>query len=57
MGSSGKMIEEFKRAMKSEFKMIDLGLMFYFLGLEIKQGEKNIFVTQEAYAKEIFENV
>jgi hypothetical protein len=33
--------------------MIDLGLMSYFLGLEIKQGEEDIFVTQEVYAKEI----
>jgi Reverse transcriptase (RNA-dependent DNA polymerase) len=39
MDSSGEMIEEFKRATKSEFEMTDLGLMFYFLGLEIKQGE------------------
>jgi hypothetical protein len=27
--------------------------MFYFLGLKIKQGEEDIFVTQEVYAKEI----
>jgi hypothetical protein len=27
--------------------------MSYFLGLEIKQGEKDNFVTQKAYAKEI----
>jgi Reverse transcriptase (RNA-dependent DNA polymerase) len=36
MGSSGTMIDEFKRAMKKEFEMTDLGLMSYFLGLEIK---------------------
>jgi Reverse transcriptase (RNA-dependent DNA polymerase) len=47
------MIEEFKRAMKSEFEMTDLGLMSYFFGLEIKQGEEDIFETHEAYAKEI----
>jgi hypothetical protein len=36
-------IEEFKRAMKSEFEMTDLGLTSYFFGLEIKQGEEDIF--------------
>jgi Reverse transcriptase (RNA-dependent DNA polymerase) len=36
MGSSGTMIDEFKRAMKKEFEMTDFGLMSYFLGLEIK---------------------
>ena len=33
--------------------MTDLGLMSYFLSLEIKQNIKNIFIFQEAYAKEI----
>jgi Reverse transcriptase (RNA-dependent DNA polymerase) len=36
IGSSSDMIDEFKRAMKSEFEMTDLRLMSYFLGLEIK---------------------
>jgi Reverse transcriptase (RNA-dependent DNA polymerase) len=39
MDSSDEMIEEFKRAMKSEFEMTNLGLMSYFHGFEIKQGE------------------
>jgi len=33
--------------------MTDMGLMEYFLGLEVKQGEKGIFVSQERYAEEI----
>ncbi|KAK8288489.1 hypothetical protein V6Z12_D07G128800 [Gossypium hirsutum] len=33
--------------------MIDLGLMKYFLGLEVRQEETGIFMSQEAYAKEI----
>jgi Reverse transcriptase (RNA-dependent DNA polymerase) len=36
MGSSSDIIDEFNRVMKSEFEMTDLGLMSYFLGLEIK---------------------
>jgi Reverse transcriptase (RNA-dependent DNA polymerase) len=36
MGNSKRLIDEFKREMKLEFEMIDLGMMRYFLGLEIK---------------------
>jgi Reverse transcriptase (RNA-dependent DNA polymerase) len=39
--------------MMKEFEMIYLELMKYFLGLEVKQHEKDIFISQEAYAKEI----
>ena len=53
MGSNEKMVKEFKEAMTREFEMTDLGLMKYFLGLEVKQGESGIFVSQEAYAKDI----
>ncbi|KAJ4756551.1 polyprotein [Rhynchospora pubera] len=52
-GNSGEMIEEFKKAMMREFEMTDLGLMSYFLGLEIKQSDDGIFISQEAYAKEV----
>ncbi|KAL4335379.1 hypothetical protein GQ457_07G009100 [Hibiscus cannabinus] len=48
-----EMIDEFKKAMMGEFEMTDLGLMSYFLGLENKQGDEGIFISQEAYAKEI----
>jgi Reverse transcriptase (RNA-dependent DNA polymerase) len=53
MGNSSIMVEEFKGVMMKEFKMTNLILIKYFLGLEIKQHEKVIFVSQEAYAKEI----
>ncbi|KAJ3692026.1 hypothetical protein LUZ60_012376 [Juncus effusus] len=53
MGNNGEMIEEFKSAMTREFEMTDLGLMKYFLGLEVRQGKTGIFVSQETYAKEI----
>jgi len=33
--------------------MTNMGLMEYFLGLEVKQGEKGIFVSQERYVEEI----
>ncbi|OIT02422.1 retrovirus-related pol polyprotein from transposon tnt 1-94 [Nicotiana attenuata] len=36
-----------------EFEMIDVGLMSYYLGLEVKQMEDGIFISQECYTKEI----
>jgi len=45
-----KLIEAFKEVMK-EFEMTDLGLMKYFLGLDVIQGKDGIFVSQERYAK------
>ncbi|XP_047252241.1 secreted RxLR effector protein 161-like [Capsicum annuum] len=33
--------------------MTDLGLMSYFLGMEIKQGQNELFICQKKYAKEI----
>lgn len=33
--------------------MTDLGLMTFFLGMEIKQAEHEIFICQKKYAKEI----
>jgi Reverse transcriptase (RNA-dependent DNA polymerase) len=36
MGNSQRLIDEFKREMKLEFEMTDLGMMSYFLCLEIK---------------------
>ena len=53
MGNNGEMILDFRSTMTQEFEMTDLGLMKYFLGLEVRQEETGIFVSQEAYAKEI----
>ncbi|XP_057791180.1 uncharacterized mitochondrial protein AtMg00810-like [Salvia miltiorrhiza] len=39
--------------MSKEFEMTDIGLMAYYLGVEVKQLEDGIFITQEGYAKEI----
>ncbi|XP_062086017.1 secreted RxLR effector protein 161-like [Humulus lupulus] len=35
------------------FEMTDLGLMTYFLGMEIKQNDYEVFICQKKYAKEI----
>ena len=52
-GSSTKLIDEFKQAMMQAFEMSDLGLMTYFLGMEITQGKDEFFICQKKYAKEI----
>nr|KYP66217.1 hypothetical protein KK1_012504 [Cajanus cajan] len=39
--------------MKDVFEMTDLGLMTYFLGMEITQKKNEIFICQKKYAKEI----
>jgi len=38
-------IEEFKSVMKDEFEMIDLGLLRYFLGIEVHQSKAGIFIS------------
>ncbi|XP_038896505.1 secreted RxLR effector protein 161-like [Benincasa hispida] len=33
--------------------MTNIGLMSYYLGIEVKQGEDDIFISQEGYAKKV----
>lgn len=44
------MLEEFKRKMSEKYETTDLGLMAYYLGIEVKQGEEEIFLSQKTYA-------
>jgi hypothetical protein len=48
-----KPITECKKKLASEFEMKDLGLMHYFLGLEVWQSPERIFLNQGKYAVEI----
>ena len=52
-GNNPSFFEEFKKAMAKEFEMTDIGLMAYYLGIEVKQNEDGIFISQESYAREI----
>lgn len=52
-GNSLDMINEFKESMKVEFEMTDLGLLHYFLGIEAKQGDHFISISQKKYAKDL----
>eukprot|EP00253_Pinus_taeda_P032699 PITA_32699 len=41
--------------MKEEFEMTNMGLLRYFLGIEVDQNENGIFISQEKYANEVLE--
>lgn len=56
-GNNPEMFEEFKTAMVREFEMTDIGLMAYYLGIEVKQQEDGIFISQEGYAREILKKL
>jgi hypothetical protein len=47
------LIAQTKRELSKEFEMKDLGLMHYFLGLEVWQKPGEIFLTQSKYAIDI----
>ena len=52
-GNNSKMIAEFREAMIKCFEMTDLGLMSYFLGIEVVQQSDGIFISQKKYAVDI----
>ncbi|KAH9664737.1 Integrase catalytic domain-containing protein [Citrus sinensis] len=52
-GTNLKMVEEFKKSMLDEFEMTDLGLMKYFLGIQVKQARGKIFFCQEKYVEDL----
>ncbi|PKI76837.1 hypothetical protein CRG98_002823 [Punica granatum] len=47
------LIRELKQDLMKVFEMTDLGVMAYFLGMEIKQTQGEIFICQRRYLKEI----
>jgi len=47
------LIENFKSVMKEEFEMTDMGLLRYFLGIEVDQNENGIFISQARYVNEV----
>jgi len=49
-GNNVDHIQNFKWEMMKMFEMTDLGLMSYFLGIEIKQGQGEVFICQKKYA-------
>ena len=45
-GSNVRLLAEFKMEMHDVFEMFDLGIMNYFLGMEIYQCNSGIFISQ-----------
>ena len=54
-GDNRSMCDKFKSSMMREFDMSDLGMMKYFLGIEVIQNEVGIFICQRKYAREVLE--
>jgi len=52
IGTNPKMFRDFKQTMIKEFDMTDIGISYY-LGIEIKKGDDEIFVNQEKFAMEV----
>ena len=52
-GNCKAMIDEFREAMTSQFEMTNMGLMSYFLGIEVQQTNEGIFISQQKYARDI----
>jgi hypothetical protein len=54
-GTSTQVIERFKKQMQSMFAMSDLGLLSFYLGIEVKQSGDGIVLGQSAYAAKLVE--
>ena len=54
-GNHTTMFGSFKKSMMAKFEMSDLGIMHYFLGIEVMQSSIGIFISQKKYVHEILE--
>ncbi|GJX84602.1 zinc finger, CCHC-type containing protein [Tanacetum coccineum] len=52
-GSSKKDLQKFKSQMEEKFEMSDLGLLAYYLGIEVTQTRDGISIKQSGYANKI----
>ena len=48
-------VKKFKAQMKNKFDMSDLGLLYIYLGVEVRQDASGITLRQAHYAKRILE--
>ena len=56
-GNDSAMFDAFKSSMMKEFAMTDLGMLHYFLGIEVIQSSDVIFLSQGKYAQDILAKV
>jgi len=54
-GADAEEVEKFKAVMKQRFDMSDLGLLSFYLGIEVRQDASSITLRQTHYAKWILE--
>ena len=54
-GADAAEINNFKAAMQAKFRMSDLGLLSYYLGIEVRQEANGVTIAQSAYAQKIIE--
>ena len=54
-GNDVKMMQNFKQDMMQAYEMSDLGLLNYFLGIEVSQVKEGIFISQKKYTKSILQ--
>lgn len=54
-GTHKAQVIAFKQQMQQLFKMSDLGLLSYYLGIEVTQSEDRITLCQRGYAEKILE--
>lgn len=54
-GSHPEDIESFKNEMKHLFSMSDLGLLSYYLGIEVHQTSQGTYLCQSSYASKILD--
>ena len=49
-------IETLKRQLKAEFEVKDLGLMKYFLGMEVARSQEGLFISQRKYTMDLLKD-
>lgn len=54
-GANPVVVEVFKEEMRQAFRMSDLGLLSFYLGIEVKQSRDTITLGQAAYARKLLE--
>jgi hypothetical protein len=52
-GDDPKQIQTFKQQMTKQFEMSDLGLLSYYLGIEVSQQERCLTLKQTGYAVKV----
>jgi hypothetical protein len=55
IGGCNKVISTFKKQMQTEFRISDLGLLSFYMGIEVHQDNGKTTLSQGAYAKRIVE--